>query len=279
MTSATSRYMTAARFSVLEQLRNRTALFLLVLFVPAWFLLMRVIVPDDLTDFHLRSNDTQLSVNGFHMTLITAGLNVLTLIVGFMFFSAARRGLPFDRRLARSGFPRPLLIAARLTALLAASVAISLFTAAVLLVFWRPGDLFAVVLGFVLASVIYGAMGMMLGVVVRGELEGFFVIIMVSMIDTFLQNPIGNPAADKPMIAYFPTYGVMQFSTQGAFTSDLPWAYAGYAALWVVGFTVLALLGFWWGTRSPRVRRKREQAAGNREAVGGVAGVDTPRAR
>ena len=37
-----------------------------------------------------------------------------------------------------------------------------------------------------------------LGVVVRGDLEGFFLIIMISLLDTFLENPVDNPLGNKP---------------------------------------------------------------------------------
>jgi hypothetical protein len=34
--------------------------------------------------------------------------------------------------------------------------------------------------------------------VVRGDLEGFFLIIMISLLDTFLENPVDNPLGNKP---------------------------------------------------------------------------------
>src|SRR2546421_6558778 len=43
-----------------------------------------------------------------------------------------------------------------------------------------------------------------------GDLEGFFLIIMLSLVDTFLQNPIGNPAANRAVVEYFPSYLPMQ---------------------------------------------------------------------
>jgi ABC-2 type transport system permease protein len=56
-----------------------------------------------------------------------------------------------------------------------------------------------------------------LGVLVKGDLEGFFLIIMGSLMDTFLQNPIGNPVANKQILQWFPSFGPMQFAVGEAF--------------------------------------------------------------
>jgi hypothetical protein len=38
-------------------------------------------------------------------------------------------------------------------------------------------------------------------------MEGFFLIIVGSLMDTFLQNPLGNPIANKPILECFPSFG------------------------------------------------------------------------
>lgn len=43
------------------------------------------------------------------------------------------------------------------------------------------------------------------GVLVTGDLEGFFPVIMGGLFDTFLQNPLGNPLANKPVLQWFPS--------------------------------------------------------------------------
>ncbi|HUZ34738.1 MAG TPA: hypothetical protein VMV17_00250 [Streptosporangiaceae bacterium] len=35
---------------------------------------------------------------------------------------------------------------------------------------------------------------------------------MGSLMDTFLQNPLGNPIANKPILEWFPSFGPMQFA-------------------------------------------------------------------
>jgi hypothetical protein len=64
------------------------------------------------------------------------------------------------------------------------------------------------------------------------DLEGFFLIIMISLIDTFLQNPVGNPLANKPLLQFFPAYGPTQFAAADAFDHQV---LIGMAALSLAG--------------------------------------------
>jgi hypothetical protein len=68
-----------------------------------------------------------------------------------------------------------------------------------------------------MATATYAALGLLIGVLVRGDLEGFFLIIMLAMLDTFLENPVDNPLANKPILEFFPSYGPTQFAAAGTF--------------------------------------------------------------
>jgi len=91
-----------------------------------------------------------------------------------------------------------------------------------------------------LGAATYAALGLLIGVLVRGDLEGFFLIIMISMLDTFLENPVDNPLANKPLLVFFPSYGPTQFGAAGAFHHQ---ALAGMAAVSLAWTAVFALLG------------------------------------
>jgi ABC-2 type transport system permease protein len=248
-----SQFRTAARFALIEQTRNRLAGLLLVLFVPAWYATMVGIVPHDPLKFRLYSTGSLLHVDGRHLSLITAGLNALTLIVGFAVFAAVRRALGFDRRLVACGYRQTSLIGAKGVAVLVVSAAVGVYATAVLLLFWQPslGGIAAIALAFVVIALEYGALGLLLGVTVKGDLEGFFLIIMGSMMDTFLQNPVGNPVANKPALKFFPSFGPMQFATAGSFPHTWHPAYLALGLLWALGFAGLGLLIFWARTTRP----------------------------
>jgi energy-coupling factor transporter ATP-binding protein EcfA2 len=112
--------------------------------------------------------------------------------------------------------------------------------AIVMLFFWRPAGLWAMAVTFMLAAATYAALGLLIGVLVRGDLEGFFLIIMIAMLDTFLENPVDNPLANKPVLEFFPSYGPTQFAAAGAFHHQV---LAGMAAASLAWTAVFALLG------------------------------------
>jgi hypothetical protein len=93
-----------------------------------------------------------------------------------------------------------------------------------------------------LAAATYAALGLLIGVLVRGDLEGFFLIIMISMLDTFLENPVDNPLANKPVLGFFPSYGPTQFAAAGAFHHQVLAGMAAESLAWTAGLAVLGLV-------------------------------------
>src|SRR5579875_794651 len=182
----------ALRFAVRNQTRNRLAGVLLVVFVPIWYWLMIAMTGHQSLHSRLFATGRTVSVDGGHLTLITAGLNALTIICGFTVFAAIRRTLTFDRRLVFAGFGQATLISAKALAITGIAVGVAAYATAVLTAFWHPGvaGWLAIFAAFAVMSLTYGALGLLLGVLVKGDLEGFFLIIMGGLMDTFLQNPL-----------------------------------------------------------------------------------------
>jgi ABC-2 type transport system permease protein len=235
---------TAIRLSLAAQVRNRFAWILLVAFIPVWYLLTGSMFAHTGVEFRLQSTGATLVVDGHNLTLITAGLNSITLITGFVVFAAVRRSRLFDRRLVLSGYRPAALITAKTGAALVQAVAIGAYAAAILLLFWRPAGIWTIAVSFMLAAATYAALGLL----VRGDLEGFFLIIMISLIDTFLQNPVGNPLAN-------PT----QFAAADAFDHQVLIGMAALSLAWTAAFALLGLVVL--RLRMPRPARVTAPAA------------------
>ncbi|MCI3238867.1 MULTISPECIES: hypothetical protein [Streptomyces] len=248
-------FPTALRFCVRDQTRNRLAALLLVLFVPAWYLMMDALAGHTTLDFKLYATGQVLHIDGGHLTLISAGLNSVTMIAGFVVFDAVRKALAFDRRLVYSGYRHSTLIGAKSLAIAVVAGGIALYTVLAVLPFWRPGPggWFAVYAGFTTIALAYGALGLLLGVLVKHDLEGFFLIIMGGLMDTFLQNPLGNPLANKPVLQCFPSFGPMQFAVGGSFGHTALWNHLALGLAWAAAFATIGLVIFRIKTRS-RVR-------------------------
>lgn len=251
---------TAIRLSLAGQVRNRFAWILLFAFVPVWYLLIGSMIKHVGTAFRLRATGATIVVDGHDLTLITAGLSAITLITAFVVFAAVRRSLPFDRRLVLSGYRPAALIAAKTNAALVQAVAVGAYATIIMLFFWRPAGVWSVAVTFILAAATYAAFGLLIGVVVRGDLEGFFLIIMISLLDTFLENPVDNPLANKPILEFFPTYAPTQFAAAGAFHHQFLPGMVALAMAWTAAFALLGLVVL--RLRMPRPARGGRRASG-----------------
>ena len=239
-------FPTAAQFAIRDQVRNRLAGLLLVLFVPAWYLLLFAMAGHKPLQFKLFSTGQVISADGGHLTLITAGLNALTIITGFAVFHSVHAALGFDRRLVFAGYRKTILIASKTLAMAVVALGVAIYTALVLLAFWRPSlaGFGAIAAGYVVIALTYGAFGLLLGVLVKRDLEGFFLIIMAGLVDTFLQNPLGNPLANKPILEWFPSFGPMQFAVGGSLGHTALGGYLALGLIWAVAFTTVGLVIF-----------------------------------
>ncbi len=268
---------TAIRLSLAGQIRNRLAWVLLVVFVPVWYLLIGSMIPHAGTGFRLRATGATVVVDGHNLTLITAGLSAITLITGFVVFAAVRRSLPFDRRLVLSGYRPAALITAKTSAALVQAVAVGAYAAIILLFFWRPPGVWSIAATFMLAAATYAAFGLLIGVVVRGDLEGFFLIIMISMLDTFLENPVDNPLANKPLLEFFPSYAPTQFAAAGAFHHQVLVTMIGLSLAWTAAFALLGLVML--RLRLPRAAGGSRSPAAGPLPAGPASGQPAGRAR
>jgi ABC-2 type transport system permease protein len=261
-------YLTAAHYALSELTRNRFAMGLLLVFVPLWYFLLGALFDNTAVAFKYAATGNMLQVNSHNLTLLTAGLNTVTLIVGFLLFAQTRAGAPFDRRLVLCGYRQFVLLLAKLTGMVVISALVALYAALALLFFWRPPSLPLVWLGFFGDALIYGALGLFIGAVVTSEIAGFFLVIMVSLLDTIFQNPVDNPLANKPMLRYFPSYGPTQIVVGGGFTHGVTSYGLAYTGVWFVALALLGLLCFWLRTRAWN--------AGGRSHATGAATAATP---
>jgi hypothetical protein len=268
----------ATGYEISQHSRNRVALGLVVMFIPAWLTLVHLLISNARIGFHDHVHDRIIMVDGNHLSMISGAMNAITLIVGFMMFSAVRRSREFDRRLVLAGYSRSAMLLAKLLALVLSAVFVSLYADLVLTAFWRPLDVLPFFLGLVLAGLTYGGIGIVLGLVFRSDLAGMFLIIMISLADVMVQNPIISPSAQTKPIGFLPTYGSMQNVVGAAFTGDLSTGYVVLGLCWLVASAVIGTVAFYRRTRDhvrhddvvpviPR-RQRQEQEANVVVAIG-----------
>lgn len=251
-------YATSLRLTLTEQAHNRFAALLLLGYLPAWYGIIAALTQGDFSiGFHLRAFDVYVAASQQRLGLLTGMLNATTLIMGFIALTAERRSEAVDERLVLCGHARGALVLGRLTALALVAVVITCYAVAVLSLFYAPRHPDVVVAGTFGAVLTYAAVGVLVGVAAPGELEGFFAVIMLSLVDTFVQSPIGNPAANRALIEYFPSYLPMQMITGGALADRVAWWQLWGSLGWAMGLGSLGVVGFWVRTRAVQPARAR----------------------
>ncbi|WP_094745310.1 hypothetical protein [Kitasatospora aureofaciens] len=242
-------YATATRYDLIEHTRNRFAMLLVAAFIPTWVTLVYFTIPTAPVPFRLRATGQQLAPAGNQLMQITGALNAVTLITGFMMFAATFNGHRFDRRLAMAGYPRTHLVLAKTTSLTLASGLVAAYATTVICAASTPQQPLQLAAALAGAALTYGALGVIYGSVLRREVEGMFAMIMTSVIDVGLQNPMASTGADSPFIRLLPSYGATQAATAAAFSTHPTPAYLALQLVWFTAAAAVSLLTFHHRTR------------------------------
>ncbi|MFE3598674.1 ABC transporter permease [Streptomyces sp. NPDC059096] len=252
-------FTTASRYALIGHARNRFAMLLVVVYIPVWIVLAYVTIPDAPAPFRLRATGEVLSPPGNHLTQITGALNAVTLIAGFMMFAATFTGGAFDRRLAMAGYPRFHLVLAKFSALTLVCAAIAAYATAAAGFAWSPRQPLVLAAALFCAALTYGALGVVFGSVLGREVEGMFAILMISILDVALQNPLSSSGSDSAVVRFLPSYGAVQASMSAAFSTASAAQGLAIQLLWLTGAAFAAFLVFRRRTRDalPPVRGRR----------------------
>ncbi|HXL59744.1 MAG TPA: hypothetical protein VN959_03585 [Mycobacterium sp.] len=265
-------YVTATRFALIEQARNRLALIILLFFIPVWTLLAYRLTASTPVPFFVRPAGQSLMVPANTLSQITGALQAIALIVGFMMFVATARSASFDRRLVQAGYPWLFLALAKVTSLVVIAAAVAGYTTAWMQLYWRPQQLVLLAASMFLGALIYGGIGIMLAAVLRTELAGMFLLIMISFIDVGVQNPIATPVAANPVLRGLPAYGAMQSAATSVELHLVPWSYLALGLCWAVATAAIGITAFMLRTRSRRTNTSIDLAGATaaHDAVGGA---------
>ncbi|MFH8348787.1 ABC transporter permease [Streptomyces sp. NPDC018045] len=237
------------RCTLLGQVRNRMALLLAVAFIPGWIAVARLCASDRAVRFSLDSLGVDAATRASHVSQVVNALAAVTLVTGFVMFMETFKAGEMDRRLLLAGYPRVPMLLAKVAAVTLIAALLALYTVAVLWASVPVRQVGPLILGLLGAGLAYGGIGLLLGSLVRGELEGFFLVIMLSLVDTGLQNPIFT-VVDLSGLEVLPLYGANQLTLAATFTSRTPWSYGLLSCAWSAATSALALLVFHVRTRS-----------------------------
>lgn len=246
------RYRTATQLALTEQLRYRFALTLLVFVIPLCVVMPYFGYSRTPVALRLVAAGGVVEAAGHELGLLVTAFNGVTLLVGFMMFSTTHQAVDFDHRLVLAGYRRGWLMSAKLSVLALISVAVTAYAMLLMHLLWRPAHPWLLALAMCTAALTYGVIGVLVGVLIRGELEGMFLIIATSIVDQALQNPVLNPVPDAGLRPYLPSYGATQTGMTAGFAPEVSGTCLEVQSLWFAAAAVTALLTFFLRTRNRR---------------------------
>lgn len=245
-------FTVALGFTLTGHLRNRLAMGMTAFFIPTWIYVVRATALDKSITFHTSALGTEVSASMNRTIQISSALHAVTVIAGFMTFMATFSARDMDQRLVLAGYPRAHLLSAKLVALLLITAALTCYSTGLLLLSWPLAQPWAVAAALAAAILAYGGLGLMAGFLLRGELEGFFVVVMATLIDVGMQSPVSNPAGDQTGLNALPLYGPAQAALASAFTHTPSLTCSARALTWFTATSALAALVFHSRTRHLR---------------------------
>jgi len=248
------RVLVAARLLMKDLLRRRIALLLLFV-VPALFdavvlattasrhvdVTLGSLVEDyDKTDTAVDKmaaaflDDGTRTLDERKLSLVFLGAAAVSFLACFLAFNLVHKRRDVDRRLVLAGYRAHEVLVAKLVVLLSLVALLAVYESLILSPWVVPKHFGGLALGFFFGGLVYGCLGMLVGALVRGELEGVFVIVFLTNIDAgWLQNPIYFAhSQSKSLIQSLPGYGPIQLAVVNAFTDDAPHGILSRAIVW-----------------------------------------------
>jgi len=165
---------------------------------------------------------TSTAVSDRRLALLFISLAAAALISAFVAASLVQRQAAASRRLVLCGYRPAELLAARLLVLGMVVAIAAIYTWVLLSAISRPVYPAAVSAGIGLVAFVYGCYGLLVGSVLRRELETVFALLVLINIDAgWLQNPIYYATARSPhLIEALPAHFPSQAAYLAAFTHD-----------------------------------------------------------
>lgn len=274
------RVLYATRLLLLDLLRRRIALVLLFV-VPALFnavVLVTTASRDvEVTLGSLAEPLERTSVPGFdklaevfedlgartvderRLSLVFLGVAAVSFLACFFAFNLVHKRRDVDARLVLAGFPAHEVLLAKLLVLLGIVSVLAGFETGILWPWALPKQPWLVASGFFAGGFVYGCLGMLVGSLVKNELEGIFAMVFLTNIDAgWLQNPIYYAHSQRQgLIRSLPGYGPVQLACVGAFTDETPHGVLTRTLLWAALVVGIVMLGFWLRIRPPHHRGPR----------------------
>jgi len=180
------------------------------------------------------------------LTLVFMGTAAVCFLTCFLAFHLVGKCRDVDARLVLAGFRPHELLLAKLALLLLVVATLGLYETAILRPLLDPattGGLFA---GLFCGGLVYGSLGFLVGTITVHELEGVFVIVLLTNVDVgWLQNPVYYATSPRrALIEALPGHYPAQLAIVSTLTNDTAWSAIAKSSAYAFALLLAALVVF-----------------------------------
>ncbi|MDB4273998.1 hypothetical protein N9869_01605 [Algibacter sp.] len=199
---------------ILRMLIRQKIVIILLLIIPVFFLtIVEFTTSERMLPFQLASLDEDVFINISEkgISFIFFAVASSGFLVSFLALNLIQKDNAVNRRLIICGYHPIELMISILLALILIIVLIAIYIGVLTNAFYTVDHLSRFILGLVLIGFVYGSYGLLVGSLIKMELEGVLMIVLLVNIDVgWLQNPLFYAEAQNQTIikflpAYFPS--------------------------------------------------------------------------
>jgi ABC-2 type transport system permease protein len=243
------RRLTTSLVMILRMLLRRKIVLLLLVFIPAVFLsTVEFTTSERLIPFRLASLEGEIFIQVkekevSHLFLAVACTGFL---ISFLAMNLIQKNNETQRRLIICGYHPIELLVSNLLSLALMILLIAVYVGMLILYFFPIEHVWLLILGLVLIGFVYGSYGLAIGSLIKGELEGILLIVLLANIDAgWLQNPLFYAEAqNQVIIRYLPAYFPSQTAIIASFTDYSATSAIFNSVLYGLGFIAISMLIF-----------------------------------
>lgn len=215
--------VTSGIFMILKMLIRRQIVIVMLVLVPlVFFLVVEFTTPERVIPFRLASlkDVVFLQISQKGTSFVFLAVSSTGFLVSFLALNLIQKNREVNSRLIVCGYHPFQILLSNLLALLAVILGIAVYIGLLSTLFFPIKHLGIFMFGLLLVGFVYGSYGLLVGSLLKGELEGILFIVLLVNIDAgWLQNPLFYAGAtNKAAITYLPAYFPSQTTIIAAFT-------------------------------------------------------------
>lgn len=240
---------------IFKMLLRQKIVITLLLIIPAFFLsVVELTTSNRILPFQLASLGDEFFINISEkgISFIFFAVASSGFLVSFLALNLIQRNNKVNRRLIICGYHPIELIISILLVLFVVILLIAVYVGLLTNAFYNVDNLGRFILSLILIGFVYGSYGLAVGSLIKVELEGILMIVLLVNIDVgWLQNPLFYAEAqNQVLIKYLPAYFPSQTAIITAFTDYSAVSATVNSILYGFLFLIISMLIFFYKMRT-----------------------------